>query len=32
MKFDLKVEYLGKKEEKFDAEKHMYHLNKFQLS
>jgi hypothetical protein len=26
MKFDLKVQYLGKKEEKFDAEKDMYYL------
>ncbi len=26
MKFDLKVNYLGKKEEKHDAEKDMYHL------
>lgn len=26
MKFDLKVEYLGKKEDKFDTEKHMYQL------
>ena len=26
MKFDLKIDYLGKKEEKFDAEKDMYYL------
>lgn len=26
MKFDLKVNYLGKKERKHDAEKDMYHL------
>lgn len=26
MKFDLKIEYLGKKEERSDAEKDMYHL------
>lgn len=26
MKFDLKIQYLGKKEEKNDAEKDMYHL------
>ena len=26
MKFDLKIDYLGKKESKFDTEKDMYHL------
>lgn len=26
MKFDLKIEYLGKKEDKHTAEKDMYHL------
>lgn len=26
MKFDLKIEYLGKKEAKGDAEKHLYNL------
>lgn len=26
MKFDLKIEYLGKKETKGDTEKDMYHL------
>ena len=27
MKFDLKIEYLGKKEEKHSAEKDMYNLS-----
>lgn len=26
MKFDLKIEYLGKKEDKHTAEQHQYHL------
>ena len=26
MKFDIKIEYLGKKENKHEAEKDMYHL------
>lgn len=26
MKFDCKIEYLGKKEDKGEAEKHLYHL------
>jgi len=26
MKFDLKIAYLGKKEDKSDTEKHLYHL------
>lgn len=27
MKFDLKIDYLGKKEDKGDTEKHMYNLS-----
>jgi len=27
MKFDLKIEYLGKKESKHDTDKDMYHLS-----
>ena len=26
MKFDLKIEYLGKREDKHDTERHQYHL------
>jgi len=27
MKFDLKIDYLGKREDKGDTEKHMYNLS-----